>query len=212
VTTEQAARDVLHARLIDAARRIKQCDGSEVVCVSCRHEINDVMEAADAYAAAQQPQSPPELATLRALHRVAGYFADTWAELMAALPDDYGCEMNCAEANAAADLYRALGLDAGAAAIIAAHVEHDDDEERATHGEGWIDEPLNAAAPELADQQWTVAELAAALDSFYAWFTVTGGGARVQGQLLGADAEEFARALHAQLGAHRAHREPEDGK
>jgi hypothetical protein len=55
-------------------------------------------------------------------------------------------------------------------------------------------------------EPWTVAELAAALDSFYAWFTVTGGGARVQGQLLGADADDFARALHAGLESGRAHR------
>ena len=55
---------------------------------------------------------------------------------------------------------------------------------------------------------WTVTELAAALDSFYGWFTVTGGGARVQGQLLGADAEEFARVLHAGLESARAHRGP----
>jgi hypothetical protein len=55
--------------------------------------------------------------------------------------------MNCAEANAAADLYRALGLDAEAGAIIAAHVEHDDEEERATHSEGWTDEPIMVPAP-----------------------------------------------------------------
>lgn len=54
--------------------------------------------------------------------------------------------------------------------------------------------------------QWTVAELAAALNSFYAWFTVVGGGARVQGQLLGTDVDEFARALHAGLESGRAHR------
>jgi hypothetical protein len=63
------------------------------------------------------------------------------------------------------------------------------------------------AAPGPAAAPWTVAELAAVLDSFYAWFTVSGGGARVQGQLLGADADEFARALHAGLGSARAHRE-----
>jgi hypothetical protein len=99
----------------------------------------------------RQPKPSPELAALRALHRIVGHFADTWAE------------------------------------------------DRATHSEGWIDEPLDVAAPELTGGQWTVAELSAALDSFYAWFTVAGGGARVQGRLLGADADEFARVLHAGL-------------
>lgn len=65
-------------------------------------------------------------------------------------------------------------------------------------------EPKSAPVP--VGGQWTVAELAAALDSFCAWFTATGGGARVQGQLLGADADEFARALHAGLESARAHR------
>lgn len=88
--------------------------------------------------------------------------------------------------------------------------------------DAYVDEPHNAsyevpdmqrayeagqAAAELAAEPRTVAELAAVLDSFYAWFTVTGGGARVQGQLLGADADEFARALHAGLESARAHRE-----
>jgi hypothetical protein len=64
-----------------------------------------------------------------------------------------------------------------------------------------------AASGLAATGQWTVTELAAALDRFYGWFTVVGGGARVQGQLLGADAEEFARVLRAGLESARAHRE-----
>lgn len=84
--------------------------------------------------------------------------------------------------------------------------------------DAYVDEPHNASY-EVPDMQrayeagraaagpWTVAELAAALDSFCAWFTVVGGGARVQGQLLGADADEFARALHAGLESARARRQ-----
>lgn len=64
----------------------------------------------------------------------AEYFADVWAELLVSLPDDYGCEMNCAEANAAADLYRALGDDATAAQIIAAHGDHDAEGDQHWHG------------------------------------------------------------------------------
>lgn len=77
-----------------------------------------------------------ELATLRELHRVVGHFAGEWAGLLTTLPDDYDCEMTCAEANAAAGLYRALGDDATAQAVITAHAEHDDDEERTSHVEG----------------------------------------------------------------------------
>lgn len=74
-------------------------------------------------------------------------------------------------------------------------------------------EMLAAAAPPAPDEAagpWTAAELAAALDGFYGWFTVPGGTARVQGQLLGADAGEFARALHAHLDSGRAHREDDE--
>lgn len=58
---------------------------------------------------------------------VAKYFADTWSELLIDLPDSYDCHMNCGEANAAADLYRALGDNGTAAAIIRAHAEHDEE-------------------------------------------------------------------------------------
>jgi hypothetical protein len=71
---------------------------------------------------------------------------------------------------------------------------------------------MRIAAADVPDStpaagQWTVTELSAALDRFYGWFTVAGSGARVQGQLLGADAGEFARVLHAGLESARAHRE-----
>lgn len=75
-----------------------------------------------------------ELATLRALLDVASHFAATWAELLPDLPDTYTCHMNCAEANAAADLYRALGDDATAAAILSAHGDHDDEGDQHYHG------------------------------------------------------------------------------
>lgn len=68
----QAAREALHSRLIEALVRIRRCDSSEVVCVPCRHEINEVMEAADDYAkvmdaavtAAAAAQPAPEVASM----------------------------------------------------------------------------------------------------------------------------------------------------
>jgi hypothetical protein len=70
----------------------------------------------------------------KAIAEAAGHFADVWAELLLSLPDDYGCEMNCAEANAVADLYRALGDDATAASVIAAHGDHDVEGDQHWHG------------------------------------------------------------------------------
>jgi len=74
-----------------------------------------------------------ELATLRVLRKVASDFAATWAELLWSLPDSYRCHMTCTEANAVGDLFRALGRDIDADAIIAAHVEYDAADEREAH-------------------------------------------------------------------------------
>jgi len=59
------------------------------------------------------------------LENAARAFADTWLELLLSLPDDYTCHMACAEANAAARLYREAGRPGDAEAIIAVHAEHD---------------------------------------------------------------------------------------
>jgi cell division septum initiation protein DivIVA len=64
----------------------------------------------------------------------ARYFADTWSELLPSLPDSYGCELTCGEANAAADLYRSLSDDATAAAILAAHGAYDEEGDEHYHG------------------------------------------------------------------------------
>lgn len=69
-----------------------------------------------------------------AIAKAAEHFANVWAELLTSLPDSYGCEMNCAEANAAADLYRALGDEATAALVLAAHAEHDEEGDEHYHG------------------------------------------------------------------------------
>ena len=82
------------------------------------------------------PGDAAELATLRELRAVAAHFADTWAELLPNLPDDYECHMNCAEANAAAGLYWALGDDRTASAIIAEHARHDEDGDQHWKGDG----------------------------------------------------------------------------
>jgi hypothetical protein len=62
-----------------------------------------------------------------ALADAARHFTATWSELIEALPDSYGCEMNCPEANAAEELWRAAGDEGTAGAIAAAHAEHDDE-------------------------------------------------------------------------------------
>jgi hypothetical protein len=73
------------------------------------------------------------------LRRVLGIdalhaFTETWSELMTSLPDSYGCEMNCPEANAAEELWLAAGDEATADAIADAHAEHDTEEDEHYRG------------------------------------------------------------------------------
>lgn len=77
---------------------------------------------------------------------IARLFCETWAELAVSLPDSYNCELNCAEADALADLFRAVGQDATADAVIAAHADHDqpgdshypaEEEPEEAEPEGW---------------------------------------------------------------------------
>jgi hypothetical protein len=63
------------------------------------------------------------------------YFADTWRELLTGMPDTYGCTYLCGEADAAAALYRALGDEGTAAAIITAHAAYDEDGDEHYTGE-----------------------------------------------------------------------------
>ena len=55
------------------------------------------------------------------------HFAGIWRDTFPELPDAYDCTYTCAEANAAAGLYEALGDHGTAVAIIAAHAAYDDD-------------------------------------------------------------------------------------
>jgi hypothetical protein len=57
---------------------------------------------------------------------IARTFAETWADLLTSLPDDYTCHLNCAEADTAAELLRAFGYEETAASLIRAHAEHDE--------------------------------------------------------------------------------------
>jgi hypothetical protein len=57
-------------------------------------------------------------------------FTTVWRDLLPYLPDDYDCWLNCPEADAAADLYRAIGDDAAADAVLDSHAVHDTEEEQ----------------------------------------------------------------------------------
>lgn len=77
-----------------------------------------------------RPQSPHEVFTecltaIRTLFDEVQHFTGTWRELMVAMPDGYRCTYTCAEANAAASLYRALADSAAADRILAAHGSYD---------------------------------------------------------------------------------------
>jgi hypothetical protein len=70
---------------------------------------------------------PADLTPTAEFARTVLHFTGTWGELMVDLPDVYGCEMNCPEANAAAGLWAAVGDEGTAMAIADAHAEHDDE-------------------------------------------------------------------------------------
>ena len=102
-------------------------------------EFQSAMEAAaNAAAAAHMPEdwttmliqrdeARAKLDDARQQLTAVSYFAETWRELLADLPDSYTCHLTCAEANAAADLYRALGDEDTAASLLAAHAAYDED-------------------------------------------------------------------------------------
>jgi hypothetical protein len=56
-------------------------------------------------------------------------FTTVWRETLPYLPDDYSCSMQCVEANAAASLFRAVGDDGTADAILDAHAVQDTEED-----------------------------------------------------------------------------------
>ncbi len=65
----------------------------------------------------------------------ASRFAETWAELLMALPDDYDCHMTCTEADAAAALLSAFGDEGAAQQVLAGHAAHDDEGDAHYQGE-----------------------------------------------------------------------------
>lgn len=113
-----------------------------------RHAIAASAQEAYEVRAAQEAAAAPappldgdaaELATLRALRNVVFRFTETWGAEMRRLPERYRSEMSCREAEAAADLFRAIGDDETAGAIIDAHTPYDDEFDRADHAKR--DEP-----------------------------------------------------------------------
>lgn len=53
-------------------------------------------------------------------------FTQAWGDLASSLVDDYGCTMTCAEADALADVFRSVGEDNTAEAILESHARTDD--------------------------------------------------------------------------------------
>lgn len=67
-----------------------------------------------------------DIAAYRHVMGIVEHFAATWRELMIEMPDTYNCTYTCAEANAAVELYLALGDTTAARAILSAHAAYDD--------------------------------------------------------------------------------------
>lgn len=61
----------------------------------------------------------------RKLEAAAG-FARTWADLLTSLDVDYGCTMTCGEAEAAAALLSAFGMQSSADYLIEVHSSTDE--------------------------------------------------------------------------------------
>lgn len=116
-------------------------------------------------------QMPPDDTTVPAVSdsgiaTVARLFCETWAELAVSLPDSYGCELNCAEADAMADLFRAVGQDATADAVIAAHAAYDqpddshypaEEEPEESEPEGWNPGPEGDDQSGMSERRYLTA-------------------------------------------------------
>jgi hypothetical protein len=76
-----------------------------------------------------QDKWPCDAVKLLDVAAAAAYFAETWAELITLMPDEYDCTMQCGEAEAAAGLYRALGDGKTAEEVLDAHAAHDTEED-----------------------------------------------------------------------------------
>jgi hypothetical protein len=73
---------------------------------------------------------PCDAAQLLDVADEAAYFVSTWDELMTVmLADEYGCTMQCGEAEAAAALWRVTGRADRAELILDGHSAHDTEED-----------------------------------------------------------------------------------
>lgn len=91
----------------------------------------EIFAFTNAFAVSYARQHASSAEAEKATADAARYFADTWAELLGGmLQDEYGCWMQCGEANAAVDLYRALGDEQAARQVLFAHAFYDTEEEQ----------------------------------------------------------------------------------
>jgi hypothetical protein len=75
----------------------------------------------------------------------ANAFCATWRETFMVMPDDYGMTMQCDEAEAAADLYRALGRAGEAESLLDDHAEHDTEEDSHYDRGVWVQQRRDVA-------------------------------------------------------------------
>jgi hypothetical protein len=104
-----------------------------------------------------------------AIEAAARHLAETWSELLPDLPDSYSCEMNCPEAEAAAYLYRTLGDDATADAIIKAHAAYDEPGEMHSDNPVADAEEMTARLAELGPKPFKVGDRVLIIASDHPW-------------------------------------------
>lgn len=97
--------------------------------------FHEAWEAVSSRATAAVAAVTAERDRLARLVATGAYFAETWAELLEALPDSYGCTMNCPEANAATEFLAAFGFGGTAREVAKAHAAHDTPEDEHYQGD-----------------------------------------------------------------------------
>ena len=73
---------------------------------------------------------PCDAAQLAGLYAEVLNFTTIWREPIVYNVDDYGCTMQCVEAEAAAGLWRAIGDEGTATALLLQHARHDTEEDQ----------------------------------------------------------------------------------
>ena len=120
-------------------------DSSERETIRARHYQGEAALSLFARCVYDGDLWPCDTVKLANFADTADAFLESWAGLWPVLVDEYGCTLNCDEAEAAAALLRAFGRPASADSLLDDHAAHDTEED--SHYERGV-ELLRAAREE----------------------------------------------------------------